>query len=152
MLARLDTSRLTPQAAQAAAQVAAQEQAVDKLEHGNRPEEIAQARANLASAAADADDARTKYDRLTALAQSSAGRALSRQDLDDARSAAQMAAARLAVNQQALAPRADRPAPGGHRPGRGPAAGRRAQLALLQQQLADAELVAPDGRASSARG
>src|ERR1700691_3382032 len=34
VLARLDTSRLVPQTAEAAAQVAAQEQVVEKLKHG----------------------------------------------------------------------------------------------------------------------
>ena len=46
VLARLDTGRLAAQAGQAAAQVAAQQQAVDKLHAGARPEEIAQARAS----------------------------------------------------------------------------------------------------------
>src|SRR5579871_484935 len=36
VLARLDTSRLTPQIAQAEAQVAVQQAAVDKLHHGSR--------------------------------------------------------------------------------------------------------------------
>src|SRR4051794_11110154 len=44
VLARLETSRLTPQIAQAEAQVAAQKAAVDKLRHGSRPQEIAQAK------------------------------------------------------------------------------------------------------------
>src|SRR5438874_13407856 len=54
VLARLETSRLTPQIAQGEAQVAAQKAAVDKLRHGSRPEEIAQAKANVAAAKADA--------------------------------------------------------------------------------------------------
>src|SRR6516162_6673302 len=58
VLARLDTSRLEPQVAQAEAQVAAQRYAVERLHHGNRPEEKAQARANLDSAKADAAKAR----------------------------------------------------------------------------------------------
>ena len=54
------------------------------------------------------------------------------------------AEAKLAVNQKALALRAGRAAQGGHRAGRGAAAmPSEAQLALLQQQLADAELRAP---------
>ena len=46
VLARLDTSRLKPQVANAEAQVAAQQAAVERLHNGSRPEEIAQARAN----------------------------------------------------------------------------------------------------------
>jgi HlyD family secretion protein len=143
VLARLDTSRLTPEAEQAAAQVAAQEQAVDKLRRGNRPEEIDQARANLAAAAADANDSRRKYDRLAALAQSSSGRALSRQDLDDARSAAQMAAARLTVSQQALRLELIGPRHEDIAQAEAVLEGDRAQRALLQSQLGDAVLVAP---------
>ena len=143
VLARLDTSRLGPEAAQAAAQVSAQQQALDKLRRGNRPEEIAEARANVAQAQADANDARDKYDKLLALNGSSSGRALSRQDLDDARSTAQAAAAKLAVNQQALLLELA----GARKEDIAQAAaqlrGYRAQLALLQSELGDAVLVAP---------
>ena len=138
VLARLDTGRLAPQVAQAAAQVAAQQQVVDKLHRGARPEEIAQARANVAQTIADADNARDKYGRLTALAQSSSGRALSRQDLDDARSAAASAAARLAVNQQALRLQLAGPRREDVAQAEAELQGDRAQLALLQRELADA--------------
>ena len=67
LLARLDTSRLAPQVAKAEADLAAQQQVVDRLHHGNRPEEIAQARANVDAAAADADNARAQYARLRTL-------------------------------------------------------------------------------------
>ena len=52
LLAHLDTSRLAPQVAKAEADLAAQAQSVDRLHHGNRPEEIAQARATLAQSQA----------------------------------------------------------------------------------------------------
>src|SRR5215510_6196146 len=60
VLARLDTSRLAPQVAQAEAQVAAMKAALDKLKNGSRPEEVAQAKANVAAAQADADNARAQ--------------------------------------------------------------------------------------------
>ena len=41
LLARLDTSRLEPQVAQAEAAAAAQQAVVERMHHGNRPEEIA---------------------------------------------------------------------------------------------------------------
>ena len=66
-LAKLDTSRLEPQVAQAAAQVAAQAAVVRRLHNGSRPEEIAQARANLESAKADAENAHSQYERKKAL-------------------------------------------------------------------------------------
>jgi HlyD family secretion protein len=143
VMARLDTSRLEPEAAQAAAQVAAQQQVVDRLHNGARPEEISQARANVAAALADAGDARAKLDRLTALAQSSAGRALSRQDLDDARSAADAAAARLAVNQQALRLQLIGPRREDIAQAEAQLRGFRSQLALLKSELGDAVLAAP---------
>jgi HlyD family secretion protein len=43
LLARMDTGRLAPRVAKAEADLAAQAQSVDRLHHGNRPEEIAQA-------------------------------------------------------------------------------------------------------------
>src|SRR5487761_256422 len=84
VLAQLDTSRLQPQLAQAQAQAAAQRAVVDRLHHGSRPEEIAQARANLMLAQADARQARDSYQRLEAVFSSSSGRAVSRQEVDDA--------------------------------------------------------------------
>jgi len=143
VLAELETRRLRPETAQAAALVAAQQQAVDKLHNGSRPEEINQARANLAAARADADDARVKYQRLQVLAQSSSGRALSRQDIDDAKSAADSAAARLAVNQQALRLELIGPRKEDIAQAEAQLKADRAQLALLQAQLGDAILLAP---------
>jgi len=142
-LARLDTSRLAPEAAQAAAQVDAQQQAVEKLRHGSRPEEISQARANVAAALADDTDARAKYERLLTLTQASSGRALSRQDLDDAKSAAQSAAAHLALNQQALRLQLVGPRREDIAQAEALLAGDRAQLALLKVELGDAVLLAP---------
>lgn len=143
VLARLDISRLTPQAAQAAAQVAAQQQVVDKLRRGARPEEISEARANVAQTQADAAVARDKYARLARLNQTSSGRALSRQDLDDAKGAAEAAEARLAVNRQALRLQVIGPRREDIAQAEAQLDGFRAQLALLKRQLADADLVAP---------
>ena len=63
VVARLDTSRLMPQLAQAQAQVDAQAAVVAKLKAGSRPEEIAQARATAAAAHADATNAAVAYER-----------------------------------------------------------------------------------------
>lgn len=143
VLARLDTGRLTPRLAQAAAQVAAQQQLVEKLRRGSRPEEIAQARAAVAQARADATNAGRKYDRLAALSQSSSGRALSRQDLDDAKTALEAADARVMATEQALRLQVIGPRREDVAQARAQLDGYRAQLALLQRELADAELVAP---------
>ena len=143
VLARLDTSRLAPQVAQADATVAAQRQAVARLMNGSRPEEIAQARANLALAVADAREARSRHARMQTLSASSAGRAVSRQDLDDAAASAEAADARVMVNRKAL----DLAVAGPRKEDIAEAQARlqanEAQLALLKQQLTDAELTAP---------
>ena len=140
VLARLDTGRLAAQAGQAAAQVAAQQQAVDKLHAGARPEEIAQARANVAQTQADVDATRTNYDRAMTLSQSAAG---SRQDLDNARQASASAAARLEVNQQALRLQLIGPRREDIAQAEALLDGYRAQYALIQLELADAQLIAP---------
>ena len=194
VLARLDTSRLEPQVAQAEAQAAAQRHiverlqhgsrpeeiaqaeaqaaaqrhVVERLQHGSRPEEIAQARANVESAKADVTNARRQYERLKTLLERSAG-AVSQQDVDNAKAALDVAEARLAVNQKALelavaGPRQEEVAENeaklavtqkaldlavaGPRQEEVAEAEARlraaeAQLALLRQQLADAQLVAP---------
>jgi HlyD family secretion protein len=143
LLARLDTSRLAPQVAKAEADLAAQTQSVDRLHHGNRPEEIAQARANLDAAAADAENARAQFTRLRALSDSSSGRAVSRQDMDTAKAALDSAEARLAVNRKALALELAGPRKEDVAQGEAQLRGDLAQLALVQQQLKDAELLAP---------
>src|ERR1043166_7446759 len=102
VLARLDTSRLVPQLAQAEAQTAAQRMVVERLRNGSRPEEIAQARANVESARADVAKANSQYERLKSAAEISAGRAVRQQDVDDAKAAVGVADATLAGNQKGL--------------------------------------------------
>jgi HlyD family secretion protein len=143
VLARLDTGRLEPRVAQAEAQAAAQRQVVERLRHGSRPEETAQARANVESAKADAAYARRQYERLKAASAGSAGRAVSQEELDNAKAALDVAEAKLVVSQKALAltvagPRQEEVAEAEAR-----LRADEAQVALLRQELADAQLVAP---------
>lgn len=139
-LARLDTSRLEPQFEAAKAQAAAQKAVVQRLHNGSRPEEIAQARANLASAKADAENAHVIYARAKGLFEKTSG---TRQDVDNAKAAMDVADAKVEVNQKALdlaiaGPRAEDIAQA-----EAQLRGSEAQLALVRQQLADAELKAP---------
>ena len=143
VVARLDTSRLEPQVAQAEAQAAAQRQIVQRLRNGSRPEEIAQARANVESTKADVSNARLQYERLKSAWEVSTGRAVRQQDVDNAKTALQVAEAKLAVNQKALdlavaGPRKEEVAENEAR-----LKANEAQLALLRQQLVDAQLLAP---------
>jgi HlyD family secretion protein len=143
VLARLDTSRLLPQVAKAQADLAAQQQAANRLHRGNRPEEIDQARANVEAARADAGNARSQYDRLLALSESSAGRALSREDLDSAKAALDAANAKLTVSQKSLALELAGPRSEDLAQGDAQLQSLAAALAMIQQQLKDAELLAP---------
>jgi HlyD family secretion protein len=143
ILARLDTSRLKPQATAAEAEVDAQRAIVQKLHHGSRPEEIAQAQATVASAKADFINAEQQWQRLTALAKLTTGRAVSQQDLDSAKAALNTAQARLegaekALDLSLLGPRKEDIAQG-----EAQLRANLAQLELLRRQLADAELVSP---------
>jgi HlyD family secretion protein len=143
VLARLDTSRLAAQAAEAGAQAAAQQAVVARFHAGNRPEEIAETRAMLDSAKADAANARQQYDRLKTLAAVSSGRAASQQDLDNAHAALDMADARAAAQQKALdlellGPRKEDVAQAEAQLG-----AEQAHLEFLKQQLADTALEAP---------
>jgi HlyD family secretion protein len=144
VLARLDTSRLTPQIAQAEAQVAAQAAVVEKLKAGSRPQEIEQARANVAAARADADNARLNHERLTMLSESPGGRsAVTQSQLDAAKASFDAAAARLMAAEQAFdlvvaGPRSEDVAQA-----EAQLKAIEAQLALFRQQLADTDLSAP---------
>ena len=88
VLARLDTSRLEPQVAQAEAVAAAQKHVVERMHNGSRPEEIAQARANLESAKVDAANAQRHYERFSKLSETGA---VSKEDLDNAKAALDVA-------------------------------------------------------------
>jgi HlyD family secretion protein len=143
VLARLDTSRLSPQLAKAEADVAVQTQVVARLHHGNRPEEIAQSQANAAATAADYENARAQMARLHSLSDSSSGRGVSRQEMDSAKAALDMAEARLAVNRKALALEQAGPRKEDIAQAEAQLRADEAQLALVQQQFKDAALLAP---------
>jgi HlyD family secretion protein len=140
VLARLDASRLGPLVAEAEATVAAQREAVERLRNGSRPEEIAQARANVESAAADAANARGQYERRKTLA---ANAIISQQDLENAKAALDVAEAKLDVNQKALDLAIAGPRKEDISQAEAQLRADEAQAAFLRQELADAQLVAP---------
>jgi HlyD family secretion protein len=143
ILARQDTGRLKPQAAAAEAEVDAQQAAVQKLHHGSRPEEIAQAQANVASAKADEVNAEQQWKRLSALAGQTTGRAISQQDIESAQAALDTAQARLAVAEKGLELSASGPRTEDIAQGEAQLRVKQAQLEFLRKQLADTELVSP---------
>jgi HlyD family secretion protein len=143
ILARLDTSRLKPQTATAQALVESQRAVVEKLQHGSRPQEIAQARANVASARADEVNAEQQWRRLLALTTLTTGRAISQQDLESAKAAMDTTQARLAVAEKGLELSTAGPRQEDVAQGEAQLRANEAQLELLRRQLADSELVSP---------
>ncbi len=102
VLATLDTRSLTLQAAQARAQVDAQEQALLRLKNGSRPEEVEQLQAQVKAAEAEARQAQIRYKRLKDIATRSGGQAISKQEVDDTMASAQVAEAQLENQRKAL--------------------------------------------------
>ena len=143
VLARLETQRLVPRVQEARARVAAQRQVLLRMRNGTRPEEIAQARAALAAAQAEATNARSVYDRAKSISDSSKGRAVSEQDLEAALAALRMTEARVESQRKALdlalaGPRKEEVAQAEAQVDAAQAA-----FVLLERQLSDAELIAP---------
>lgn len=140
VVAVLDTSTLELQARQAEAQVEAMRQALLKLRNGSRPEEIAQARAQLASAEASAVLAEQSLDRTIRLQTSGASTASA---LDQARAQAEAARANVEQSRAALqlteaGARAEDIASA-----EAQLAGAEASLALLRHQIDRGQLKAP---------
>ncbi len=140
VVATLDTSRLEPQVAAAEAQTAAQNAVVEKLHHGSRPEEIAQGRANLAAAKADALNAKLQYQRLETLVPQ---KLASQQELDAAKAAMDASEARVDASQKALDLLVAGPRKEDIAQAEAQLQAQQAQLALLRRQLDDAKLQAP---------
>ena len=140
LLATLDTQSLSQNVEQRAAQAAAQEQVLARLEAGSRPEEIRKARAEVEAARVAADNAERTYVRFKALV---ARQFVAEQQATDARAAADGAQARLKAAQETLqlavlgARKEDIAA------ARATLEANRAALAIARKQLADAELHAP---------
>lgn len=171
LVAQLDTSRMLPQVAQAEAQVAQGEAQVvqgqaqvaalrsvlEKLRNGSRPEEIAQARANVAALQAEQDRARLQLERNQKLFATSGGKMPTSQDLEDLSAALKVSSAKLDAAQKQLdlaiaGPRKEdiaqaeaqlRAGEAQLLAGEAQLRGGKAQLALLRQQLKDAELFSP---------
>jgi HlyD family secretion protein len=101
VIAVLDTRTLELEAQQAAAQVEAQRQTLLRLRNGSRPEEIVQARAQLASAEASA--ARAEQDLARANRLGATGQwVVSEQTVDHARAEAEVARAKVGELRAAL--------------------------------------------------
>jgi HlyD family secretion protein len=140
LLATLHRERMQAEADAAEAKLAAQQAAVERLETGTRPEEIAQARANVAAARAKLTDARITFERTQNLYQEQAA---SKQALDDAQSRLISASADLKVAEQALALAIEGPRVEDIKEAKARLRADQAQLALAREVLKDTEVYAP---------
>jgi HlyD family secretion protein len=142
VIARLDTRALTLQIAQAEARSAVQEQVLLRLKHGTRPEEVAQARAEVHAAQAEADLAEQHIRRLQNINENSLG-AVSQQDMDNAQSRRRVALAQLENRKKALQLALIGPRQEDISQAEAQLNVARAELALLNHYLNQAELKAP---------
>lgn len=143
VLGTLDMRTARLRVAQAAAQIGVQEQALKRLRAGSRPEEIAQARASVAAAEADADFTTRQVERLRGVRDATAGRGVAQQDLDNAIAKqkvarAQAESARKAAQLVVAGPRREDIAQAERQ-----LEVARADEALLLRQIDEAELKAP---------
>ena len=140
LVAELNKVRFEQSVALAQAQKEAQGQVVARLEAGSRPEEIRRAEANVQAAEADVNDAQVYYGRMNELVEIDAG---ARQTRDNAlaqlkRSEAQLRAAQASLELAQQGPRREDIAAA-----RATFRAHEAQLALAEQNFADANLYAP---------
>ncbi len=140
VVARLDDQRLRDQAQRAVATLAAQRNVLARLRAGSRPQEIAQARAELQAARATLVNARVSWRRQRRLVDSGF---LPRQDLDNATAALRGAQAAQERAAQALSLALQGPRRQDVAAAAALVEADRAALALAQRQLADATLRAP---------
>ncbi|KIZ36941.1 HlyD family efflux transporter periplasmic adaptor subunit [Stutzerimonas stutzeri] len=143
LLATLDTQTLALQAEQAQAQIGVQQQNLLRLKNGSRPEELAQARSSYAAAQADAERARKDLARLQGIAANTDNRGVSAQELDRARAAVQVADAQAAQQRDALRLTEIGPRKEDIAAAEAQLKSSEAQLALLQHQISQGQLIAP---------
>ena len=99
VLARLQTNRLEAQIREIQAQIAARQEVVKRLEAGTRPQEIEQARAEMAAARARVKNTMKNYERVR---KTSGTGATSQQALDNALALLDVDQAQLKVKEKAL--------------------------------------------------
>ena len=143
VLATLDTRTLALQAEQAQAQIGVQQQNLLRLKNGSRPQELAQAKSAYTAAQADAERARKDLARLQGIAANTDNRGVSAQELDRAKAAAQIAEAQAAQKRDALQLTEIGPRKEDIAAAEAQLQALQAQLALLQHQVSQGQLLAP---------
>ena len=140
LLAELDSSRLGHVVLVAEARVAAQSAVVARFEHGSRPEEIARARAEVAAAEADLNDARLSHERQDELVKANV---VSQQLADDARAAHLVSEARLKIARENLRLSIEGPRTEDKEAAHAQLRADQNALELARHRLADTKLFAP---------
>jgi HlyD family secretion protein len=143
VIATLDTRALKIQEQQALAQLDAQKQTVREQQAGARPEEVAQSRAQLASAQAQLQKATEDISRIQRISGSTGGKGISKQELDTARSNLRIAQASVKERQASLTLMEKGVRSEQREASVAQVRATQAQLELLQYHLSQAELRSP---------
>ena len=141
LLALLETRRLQQLENRAEAQLRAQQEEVDKLERGTRPEEIRKARAEVEVASTEAQNAKKTYQRLRPL---SVTNLTSQKRTDDAGAKAEAARAQLNAARETLNLAIAGPRREDISMARARLEAIKAELDIARKNLEDARLTAPD--------
>lgn len=150
-LASLDSQTLQLQIQRTRAAIAAQQQVVQRLQNGSRPQEIAQAQARVVAAEAEAKLAEARLARLQDVGRRTDGQGVSAQDIDSASSQRQAARAQLQVAEQALQLAQIGPRAEDVKQAQAQLQGLQQDLALQQHQLELSTLYAPTAAVVRAR-
>lgn len=140
VLAMLQTHRLEAQIKEAEAQIAAQQEVVKRLEAGTRPQEIAQARAELAAAKAKVHNSKLNFERI---GQTSGAGATSQEALDNARAQFDVDKAQLKVKEKALNLAIEGPRKEDIAAAKNTLEALKASLSLLKIRLGEMTLISP---------
>lgn len=140
VLARQQTNRLEAQIREIQAKIAAQQEVVKRFEAGTRPQEIEQARAEVAAARAQVKNTMKSYERIR---QTSEAGATSLQALDNIRAQLDVDQAQLTVKEKALNLALEGPRKEDVAAAKNNLETLKASLSLLKIRLADMTLTSP---------
>jgi HlyD family secretion protein len=140
VLARLQTNRMEAQIREIEAKIGAQQEVVKRFEAGTRPQEIEQARAEVAAAKATVQNSMLNFDRIR---KTSGAGATSRQALDNARAQFDVNEAQLKVKEKALNLALEGPRKEDIAAAKNTLEALKASLYLLKIRLSDMTLISP---------
>ena len=140
VLARQQTNRLEAQIREIQAKIAAQQEVVKRFEAGTRPQEIEQARAEVAAARAQVKNTMKSYERIR---QTSEAGATSQQALDNIRAQLDVDQAQLTVKEKALNLALEGPRKEDVAAAKNNLETLKASLSLLKIRLSDMTLTSP---------